>query len=53
MPNGSFADRATFDTFLQSCENIHDPLFYAIINTATGLAEVFPATYASPPMSAQ
>ena len=41
MPSGPFADRATFDTFLQSCENSRDPLFYAIINTATGLAEGF------------
>ncbi len=41
MPNGPFPDRAEFDAFLKDAENSADPLFYAIINNATGLAEGF------------
>ena len=39
MPNGPFADRAVFAAFMAQAEVSTDPLFYAIINKATGHAE--------------
>lgn len=41
MPNGPFTKRAALDTFLQSAQSSEDPLFYTIINRATGRAEGF------------
>ena len=41
MPNGPFTERAVFDVFRAGAEVSTDPLFYAIINKATGRAEGF------------
>lgn len=41
MPAGPFADRAAFDAELTALAHSTDPLFYAIINPATGRAEGF------------
>ena len=41
MPNGPFTERAVFDSFIAGAQVSTDPLFYAIINTATGRAEGF------------
>ena len=41
MPNGPFTERAVFDVFMAGAEVSTDPLFYAIINKATGRAEGF------------
>lgn len=41
MPNGPFTDRAVFAAFLAGAAVSTDPLFYAIINKATGRAEGF------------
>jgi len=41
MPNGPFTERAVFDSFIAGAQVSTDPLFYAIINKATGRAEGF------------
>jgi RimJ/RimL family protein N-acetyltransferase len=38
MPNGPFIERAVFDAFMTEAKVSTDPLFYAIINKATGRA---------------
>ena len=38
MPNGPFTERAVFDAFMTEAKVSTDPLFYAIINKATGRA---------------
>lgn len=41
MHNGPFTERAVFDAFMTEAKVSTDPLFYAIINKATGRAEGF------------
>lgn len=41
MPSGPFFDRQVFCDYLRQCEASADPLFYGIINKATGRAEGF------------
>jgi len=38
MPNGPFADKAALANFLTGAEKSQDPLFYAIVDAATGRA---------------